>query len=504
MKEEKKKILIADTDQEIIKLLSAALKRKGVEVITAGNGPSALEAAVKHVPDVIFMEIDLPFLNAVKVAQILKSNPNLREVPVIFLSSGKINPDYLPYFQNAVIRKPFNVDEVITRTDALLLKAEKAKEVREEAKEVEGNLAQMSLVDILQIFSMNRKDGVIVVRKEEEGQEAMIFLKEGRIIDATAGTAKGEKALFRILGWDSGKFEYFPRDFHPEVTIDKSTDSLLMEGMRQLDEWKKMAGYFPPLDAHLYLKVDRGRFSQGLRPITQEVLSILEFYRKVEDIIDNCSYPDFDVMMTIHALVSKGIVEVRKKAKKEESGAAPLLTPEEAFAIKERLSSPLKEGYEMETVKIPLFARSIKEVREVANLLARINGFMVNSEFFSGADEDLVLGQMGRVKASENITLLLTALPMDGVYSPLWKPLMGNSIGFAVLRSDGRRDGRVKETVKRVREATGLKPAVMNVKEGLRRIDLEGDAICQMDLWEVSGEDAGKALRRLLDSFLNL
>ncbi len=378
-----KKILLADPDVRVIKQLNLALGEQGMEVVNVKDGPRALELAVSISPDLILMEIDLPYLNAIRVAQILTSNPKLKNVPILFMSSGKISPAYLPFFKNAVIQKPFNVDEVIARLNGLLIKKAKSLEVQGEDKEIVGSLSQMSVVDLLQIFSMNRKDGVLVVRREKEGIEGMIFLREGEIINATVGSAKGEKALYRIIGWDTGKFEYIPKNFNPEVSIEKTTDSLLMEGMRQLDEWKRMEGEFPSLDSLIYLKVSPSKLSSKLRPATKEVLALLEFYKKVGDVVDNSSHPDFDVMMTIHTLHSKGILELRdEELKQNKKGGAPLLTSSEAFAIKEGLRMSFRESHETETVKIPVLSSSFGEMKKIANMLANLRGFKLEHGLF--------------------------------------------------------------------------------------------------------------------------
>ena len=103
-----KKILLADPDVKVIKQLNLALGEQGMEVINVKDGPKALEMAVNITPDLILMEIDLPYLNAIRVAQILTSNPKLKNVPILFMSSGKINPAYLPFFKNAVIQNDRN------------------------------------------------------------------------------------------------------------------------------------------------------------------------------------------------------------------------------------------------------------------------------------------------------------------------------------------------------------------------------------------------------------
>jgi CheY-like chemotaxis protein len=495
-----KKILLADPDVRVVKQLNLALGEEGMEVVNVKDGPKALELAISISPDLILMEIDLPYLNAIRVAQILTSNPKLKNVPILFMSSEKINPAYLPFFKNAVIQKPFNVDEVITRLNGLLIKKARSLEVQGEDKEIVGSLSQMSIVDLLQIFSMNRKDGVLVVRREKEGMEGMIFLREGEIINATVGSAKGEKALYRIIGWDTGKFEYIPKNFNPEVSIEKTTDSLLMEGMRQLDEWKRMEGEFPSLDSLIYLKVSPSKLSSKLRPTTKEVLALLEFYKKVGDVVDNSSHPDFEVMMTIHTLHSKGILELRdEELKQKKKGGAPLLTSSEAFAIKEGLRMAFRESHEMETVKIPVLSSSFGEMKKVANILANLRGFKLEHGLFLSDKEKTPLGALGSVKASDNITLLFYAFPMDMVYTPLWAPLMVGSIGALIVRGDD--DKKIRTISEHLATTLNLKTLVLDSKKGSKPL---GDNIFHMNMRDIEKNGVSKSLHRMLGMLLNL
>ncbi|MBE9537193.1 MAG: DUF4388 domain-containing protein [Proteobacteria bacterium] len=495
-----KKILIADPDIKVVKQLSLAIREHGMESVNVKDGHRAIELAVDILPDLILMEIDLPYLNAIRVAQILMSNPKLRDVPILFMTSGKINPSYLSFFKHAVIKKPLNIDEVIARLDGLLVKKAKALEVQGVDKEIAGSLSQMSVVDLLQIFSMNRKDGVLIVRREDEGLEGMIFLQQGEIINAAIGSVKGEKALYRIIGWDSGQFEYLPKNFNPEVIIEKTTDSLLMEGMRQLDEWKRMEEEFPSMDSLIYLKVSQAKLSSKLRPVTKQVIALLEFYNKVADVIDNSSHTDFDVMMNIHTLCSKGVLELRDEALKQEGkGESPLLTSSEAFAIKEGLKKAFMESNNTGTVKIPVFSSSFGEMKRVTNVLASLRGFKLEHGLFLSEEEKTPLGALGHIKASDDITLLFFAFPLDMAYAPLWEPLLVDSVGALIVRDDD--DKKINAFLTHLSTTINLKAVVLDSKKGLKPI---GDDICHMNIMDIKKDSMSQSLHKMLDIFLDL
>lgn len=499
--ENKKKILLAEPDLDSAKLLGKAFKERDVEVLYAKDGPTALRRALEDSPDVMVTDIQLPVLNAVKIAQILKSNPKTKHLPIIFLSSGDINPAYLPFFQDSIVKKPFNVEEVVTRVDASFMKKEKSTEVQSETKEIEGNLSQMSLVDILQIFGMNKKSGVLVLRREETFEEGMIFLKDGRVLNATTGGAGGEKAVYRLLTWNSGKFEYIPKDFNPEEIIGKPTDSLLMEGMRQLDELKRMEADFPPMDSIISLKVDPSRIPKNLRPLTKEVLSLLSYYKSVRGILDNSSYPDYEVMMTINTLIAKGVLALTEEEVLVDKKESPLLTSEEAFAIKDFLKITSREGRGMDIVKIPVFCNKSDHLKELIDLLSTIIGFAFAPELASLGKKKRRLGEIGRIKASDNVTLLFSVFPIDFSSSPLWPALMGDSVGAIMLR-DGSNDKLNMDLVDCIKDTMDIDTAFINMKQD---IDLPGKrGRFQMTIEEAGTKGADSLVRAILDSFLRI
>lgn len=497
----KKRILLAEPDKDSALLLGKAFKERDVEVLYAKDGPTALRRAVEDSPDIMVTDIQLPLLNAVKIAQILKSNPKTRNLPIVFLSSGDINPAYLPFFQDSIVKKPFNVEEVVTRVDASFMKKEKASEVQSETKEIEGNLAQMSLVDILQVFGMNKKSGVLVVRREESFEEGMIFLRDGKILNATTGGAAGEKAVYRLLTWDSGKFEYIPKDFNPEALIGKPTDSLLMEGMRQLDEWKRMEGEFPPMDTTISLKIDPSRIPKNLRPLTKEVISLLSYYKNVRGILDYSSYPDYEVMMTINTLASKGVLDLSADKPVSDKKEKPLLTSDEAFAIKDFLKMTSREGRDMDVVKIPVFCNKSDHLKALMEILSTISGFAFSTEFSTSGKKKSSFGELGRVKASDNITLIFIMFPIDFSSSPLWPALLGDSVGAIMLR-DGSNDDLNMDLVDCIKDTMNIDTAFINMKQD---VDLPGKrGRFQMNIEEAKGKGADSVVRAILDSFLRI
>jgi two-component system, OmpR family, alkaline phosphatase synthesis response regulator PhoP len=82
-----KKILIADDEPDILEIIQFNLQSEGYEVFTARNGDEAIEAAKKHSPALIILDIMMPGKNGIEVCNILRLQPAFKETLIIFLSA---------------------------------------------------------------------------------------------------------------------------------------------------------------------------------------------------------------------------------------------------------------------------------------------------------------------------------------------------------------------------------------------------------------------------------
>jgi signal transduction histidine kinase len=116
-------ILIVDDIPDNLRILGQMLKSRGFKVRPAPSGKSALLAAEKQKPDLIILDIMMPDMNGYEVCGRLKENPELQEIPVIFISALNETDCVVKGFQlGAVdyITKPFRFEEVCARVDTHL------------------------------------------------------------------------------------------------------------------------------------------------------------------------------------------------------------------------------------------------------------------------------------------------------------------------------------------------------------------------------------------------
>lgn len=81
------KIMLIDDSKTINATTEMFLKNESYDLITVNNGFDALSQIMEHKPDVIFLDILMPKLDGIQTCQILKANDELKDIPIIFLSS---------------------------------------------------------------------------------------------------------------------------------------------------------------------------------------------------------------------------------------------------------------------------------------------------------------------------------------------------------------------------------------------------------------------------------
>lgn len=86
MSQDKKTILIIDDEIGLRNLLKFRLISFGYDVIIAEDGYSGMDLAKEKMPDLIILDIMMPYLNGIEVCKRLKSDYKTRDIPVVFLS----------------------------------------------------------------------------------------------------------------------------------------------------------------------------------------------------------------------------------------------------------------------------------------------------------------------------------------------------------------------------------------------------------------------------------
>lgn len=432
-------VVVADANPDRADRIREACAVRGYATRAVGNGADALEACVAEVPEVLVAVGPLTLIEAGKLVEILRTNPRTRRVRFVFLTDGDAGPLAAEW---GAVHLPLDADpdEVGERVANLMTRSSELDAMmRETREEVEGRLAQIPLADLLQLFHLNRRSGTFELRRrtpDGRTERGRIHLHEGDVVQAVTGPVDGEKALFRLLTWSEGSFAFRSEPVTLPPRIAATTRALLMEGMRQLDEWRRLRAELPALDAHASLRVRDGALPSVVHPLTQEVLLLLELYSHVGEVVDHSSYPDYQVLRTLQTLVQRGIVEIR--------AGAPVPPPDSGLfratqirRVREWLGA---RGGVQRDGKLLIASASPAATRDFAKLLRGIPGLVPHPRMGDGIPAH-ALGPIARLRLEDDLGIELVHVPVSAGYAPLW-PLAGHgAIGSMLLMEGPVADG---------------------------------------------------------------
>ncbi len=315
-------LLLVDGDARNLRVLEVSLRRAGFSITSAESAAQALRYLAHSEPDLIISDTKLGDGNGFELCRAVKGDARWRAIPFIFLTSATELEDKVRGLELGVedyLTKPIYVKEVTTRVKMLLQRKQQERLGRKDARtKFSGQLADMAIVDLLQTIEISRKSGTIEF--DTDLGVATVWFRDGRVIDAKMGELEAAAAVYRLLGINEGTFEVEFENIQRLPVIEESTQSLLMEGMRRVDEWVRLLEGLPPLD-HV-LTVDQRLLGEREEPLAPRETGLLRRFdgkRTIIEIIDSCGLDDLEALEAISGLYFEGLL----------SDEAPSSEPEE-------------------------------------------------------------------------------------------------------------------------------------------------------------------------------
>ncbi len=152
-------ILLVDDRPDNLRLLLNILKDKGYKVRCVTNGAMALRVCLRHPPDLIFLDIQMPEMNGYEVCEQLKANPETAEIPVIFLSVIEETLEKVHAFNVGgvdYITKPFQVKEVVARVETQLQILRLQNKLKEQNIRLEQEIRERKAIE-QQLLELNQE-----------------------------------------------------------------------------------------------------------------------------------------------------------------------------------------------------------------------------------------------------------------------------------------------------------------------------------------------------------
>jgi pSer/pThr/pTyr-binding forkhead associated (FHA) protein len=179
-------------------------------------------------------------------------------------------------------------------------------------RSMSGSIEEVPLPDLLQLFATSKKSGVLVIRTEHD--IGRIHLKKGVVAYVMINDLDEVpplKSLYRMLNWQKGLFDLDPpeeREFPNEIT--SSVQELLIEGMRQMDEFNRIRDQLPDPAARIKIPVP---LLSALRDLSREELDVLQLahnHGTFGTVLNRSATTDYETAATVLKLMKANYLRV--------------------------------------------------------------------------------------------------------------------------------------------------------------------------------------------------
>jgi len=224
--------LVVDTDPEETTVLELRMSEQGFAVKTARSAEQALKVLSEGETDLVVSEIDLGASDGLALLAEARTQPWGKDVAWVVYTRRQERAIAQKAFELGVldyVTKPASADVLVAKLKALL-----DQRATRNTRGVSGSLREMGLPDMVQVLFHGRKSGNLKIRSPE-GAGAIHFV-DGNVVDAAWRELRGEDAFYAMLKIGDGEFALDPSFRAAERVIHQSSEALLLEGMRRMDE----------------------------------------------------------------------------------------------------------------------------------------------------------------------------------------------------------------------------------------------------------------------------
>lgn len=230
--------LVVDDDPSFRMFLRRLLETLDLTVHEAGDGVAALKLALDEVPWLILTDVQMPGMDGLELCRHLREHSLLSRTPVVFLSGWDDYKDRYRSFEaggDEFLSKQTPARELMIRIRIILGRyAKLGGAMRQAGAGLAGDLSLIGGPGVLQICNAGKLTGILSTRSGE--RTVTVRFRQGDVVGAESPRNGGVAAIYEMLGWTRGVFEFQPGDPGPGEALGTSFMQLLLEGCRLLDE----------------------------------------------------------------------------------------------------------------------------------------------------------------------------------------------------------------------------------------------------------------------------
>jgi putative two-component system response regulator len=239
----KSKVLVADDDDRLRRVLEARLNAMGYEVILAVDGEDALETAHRESPDLVLLDVMMPTPDGFATARRLKASPVTGHIPIVMVTALRNVQDRVRALEAGAddfLTKPVDPSELKARVQTLLKVKAHNDHVRHYQQELEAEVAKQTdalrkalhKVQVISLDTIHRLSRAAEYRDEDTGDHLQRVSHYAAAVARRLGQEDGftDALLYAVPMHDVGKIGIPDR-------------ILLKRGRLDADEWRIMQAH---------------------------------------------------------------------------------------------------------------------------------------------------------------------------------------------------------------------------------------------------------------------
>lgn len=402
-------VLLVEPDVDALGELAEGLRNRGLEVLLADSVEGALSRA------------STARINAILVADTLLEDPNSKSRLSSESAFAKVQR-WILVGPDVPIREdsnslPRNDPETIARR--LFTALTRPPPASTDRGDFRGDLQQVSVPDLLQLLSMNRRTGTLtIVTGTGQGE---LRIADGEVVDAVFRRVEGTKALFRLLAESDGSFSFVTGTPTALRRVTEPTRMLLLEGLRHIDETRVLLERLCATEDAL----------QATRPplpsdeeTTQKLLTALEVPKTAHELLDELTCSDLEILTSVEALSASGLI------RRIERGAlrVDLAEPEQLSVLSAIVRQLKRPGFNGNP-RIILFAPPSRLAAGL-HALGRIADSLVTTD---SSPTPPVATRLATLRLADGQELDVIGIPNNLAYCPLWNLSLPGSSALITL-----------------------------------------------------------------------
>jgi len=335
------RILIVEPEPAQLDTLREALVALPAEVLEARHGEEGLRLARASAPQLILVETVLPGMSGFEVAAALTRDPATAGIPFVLigaLGAPQETVRGLELGAEDYVVAPIDAEELRARVRRILRRVQGNVQ---EPTLASGTLDVISLPSLLQVLEAERATTRLLLQRGKEQGE--IVLAGGQVVDAVQRRRHGKAAVYQLLTWSEGRFWMLPsQGSTASAPMDASTQGLLMEGLRRMDESRELRQILQDGGGPLILQARlRETLAQDAPPGAAALVTLLDGSRTLDQVVLESPVEEWTTLQIVEYLSQVSAIESAALGRsRRQSPRVPLEVPEENRGLRAKLTAP--------------------------------------------------------------------------------------------------------------------------------------------------------------------